>query len=169
MEEKGHYAFIDGQNLHLWTTTHDPSRKIDYKKFRRYLKEKYNITQAIYFLWYMTEDHNMLYTKLQKAGYIVMFKNHTINMKSDKKWNVDTDMVFHIMRTLIDEAEDFNKIILVSGDWDYKNVVDYLVKKWRFAKILFPNKKYASSLYKKLGSEYCDDLLLCKEKLQKES
>jgi hypothetical protein len=54
------------------------------------------------------------------------------------------------MKSLIDEKDDFEKIILVSGDGDYKNVVDYLIKKERFLKILFPNRKFSSSLYKKL-------------------
>jgi len=61
------------------------------------------------------------------------------------------------MKSLI-ENSDFDKIILVSGDGDYKKLVDYLIKKNKFKKILFPNKKFASSLYKKLGSEYFDYL-----------
>lgn len=51
------------------------------------------------------------------------------------------------MKNLV-ENNDFNKIILVSGDGDYKKVVDYLISKERFEKILFPNRKFASSLYK---------------------
>jgi len=65
---------------------------------------------------------------------------------------VDTDIVFEIMKSLIEE--DFDKVVLVSGDGDYKKVVDYLVKKSKFEKILFPNKKFASSLYKKLGNKF---------------
>ena len=48
--------------------------------------------------------------------------------------------------------------ILVSGDGDYKLLVDFLIEENRFEKILFPDKKFASSLYKKLGSEYFDYL-----------
>ncbi|KKU15279.1 MAG: hypothetical protein UX22_C0010G0005 [Candidatus Jorgensenbacteria bacterium GW2011_GWA2_45_9] len=33
-----------------------------------------------------------------------------------------------------------------------------MVKKNKFEKILFPNKEFASSLYKKLGSEFYDYL-----------
>ncbi len=47
---------------------------------------------------------------------------------------------------------------MVSGDGDYKKMVDYFVKKEKFRKILFPNKKFASSLYKTLGSEFFDYL-----------
>ena len=68
---------------------------------------------------------------------------------------MDTDIVFEIMKKII-EKEEFNKIILVSGDGDYKKLVDYLIKKEKFEKILFPNKKFSSSLYKTLGSEYYD-------------
>ena len=43
------------------------------------------------------------------------------------------------MKNLVDNHE-FNKIILVSGDGDYKKLVDYLIGKDKFKKILFPNK-----------------------------
>ena len=56
------------------------------------------------------------------------------------------------------KKEDFDKVILVSGDGDYKLLVDFLIKENKFEKILFPDGKRASSLYKKLGSEYYDSL-----------
>ena len=56
------------------------------------------------------------------------------------------------MKTLIEEK--FEKIVLVSGDGDYKKTVDYLIEKGKFAKILFPNRKFASSLYRQLGNNY---------------
>jgi len=36
----------------------------------------------------------------------------------------------------------------------YIKVVDYLIKKGRFAKILFPNKKFASSLYRSVDIKF---------------
>ena len=56
------------------------------------------------------------------------------------------------------DGDDFEKVFLVSGDGDYKKLVDFLIKKEKFGKLLFPNKKFASSLYKRLGSEYFDYL-----------
>ena len=61
--------------------------------------------------------------------------------------------------------EDFEKVILVSGDGDYKLLVDFLIEEKRFGKLLFPNKKFASSLYKKLGSERFDYLENVKDKI----
>ncbi len=62
------------------------------------------------------------------------------------------------MKNLLDN-KDFSKIILVSGDGDYRKLIDFLILKNKFAKILFPNKKFASSLYKNLGSEFFDYLI----------
>ena len=148
-------AFIDGQNLHLGTMQN--GWKVDYGKLRVYLKDKYHVKEAYYFLGYVSETEQDLYNNLQKAGFIVSFKEHSQAMLAQKKGNVDTDIVFEIMKNLIDNT-DFNKIILVSGDGDYKKVVDYLIKKNKFEKILFPNKKFASSLYFKLGAEFFDYL-----------
>ena len=131
--------------------------KIDYSKFRIYLKDKYHVSEAYYFLGYVSETQQDLYNNLQKAGFIVSFKEHNPAMLAQKKGNVDTDIVFEIMKNLIDN-KDFNKIVLVSGDGDYKKIVDYLIKKDKFEKIMFPNKKFASSLYKDLGTERFDYL-----------
>ena len=148
-------AFIDGQNLHLGTTQN--GWKVDHNKLRVYLKDKYHVTEAYYFLGYVSEGEQDLYNNLQKAGFIVVFKEHGSSLLAKKKGNVDTDIVFEIMKNLVDN-KSFNKFLLVSGDGDYKKVVDYLIKKDKFKKILFPIKKFASSLYVSLGSEYFDYL-----------
>ncbi|MDO8604166.1 MAG: NYN domain-containing protein [bacterium] len=146
-------AFIDGQNLHLGTTQN--GWKVDHNKLRIYLKDKYHVTEAYYFLGYISEEEQDLYNNLQKAGFIVVFKEHNSSLLAKKKGNVDTDIVFEIMKNLVDN-KDFDKFLLVSGDGDYKKVVDYLIKKDRFKKILFPNKDFASSLYKTLGAGVFD-------------
>ena len=146
-------AFIDGQNLHLGIK--DENWKIDHNKLRIYLKDKYHIEEAYYFLGYVSEKQQDLYSNLQKAGFIVSFKEHNANLKAQKKGNVDTDIVFETMKHLLDN-EKLEKVVLISGDGDYKKLVDYLIKKNKFKKILFPNKKFASSLYKELGSEFYD-------------
>lgn len=155
MKQEKNLAFIDGQNLYLGTMQNN--WKVDLNKFRVYLKDKYKIIEAYYFIGYVSELEQDLYKNLQKAGFVVLFKEHNSALKGSKKGNVDTDIVFEIMRNLIDN-KNFNKIVLVSGDGDYKKIVNYLVKKGRFKKILFPNKNFASSLYKHLGAEFFDYL-----------
>lgn len=151
MEKENNIAFIDGQNLYLGTK--QDGWAVDLFKFKIYLKDKYKVSEAYYFLGYLNEENDELYKEIQKAGFIVTFKEHNEYAITKKKGNVDTDIVFEIMKSLI-EDKDFNKIILVSGDGDYKKLVDYLILKDRFEKILFPNIKFASSLYKKLGNKF---------------
>ena len=55
------YAFIDGQNLYLGTKSADPSWKINLKRFRVYLKEKYKVEKAYYFLGIVDEYNRSLY------------------------------------------------------------------------------------------------------------
>lgn len=52
------------------------------------------------------------------------------------------------MKSLI-QKEKFNKIILVSGDGDYWRMVDFLIQKNKFKKLLAPSRKNLSSLYKR--------------------
>jgi len=151
--EINNLAFIDGQNLHLGTSQN--GWNVNFGKFRVYLRDKYGVKEAYYFLGYVSEVEQDLYNNLQKAGFIVLFKEHNPALRGTKKGNVDTDIVFEIMKNLVDNT-DFGKVVLVSGDGDYKKVVDYLMRKNRFLKILFPNKKFASSLYKCMGAEFYD-------------
>lgn len=148
-------AFIDGQNLYLGTTKEQ--WQINYARLRIYLKEKYQVVEAYYFFGYISEYQKGLYTNLQQSGFTILFKEHDKRLLAKKKGNVDTDIVFEAMKHLVDD-NSFEKILLISGDGDYKKLIDYLISKNKFKKILFPNKKFVSSLYKKLGSEYFDYL-----------
>lgn len=148
-------AYIDGQNLHLGAKT--CGMIIRHDRLRRYLKEKYKVEEAYYFLGVIDEAQQDLYDNLQKAGFILSFREHSPELKGRKKGNVDSDIIFSIMKKLV-EQESFNEIILVSNDGDYKKLVDFLIKKKKFTKILFPNKQFASSLYKKLGGQFYDYL-----------
>jgi len=148
-------ALIDGQNLHVGTKV--SSWVIDHIKLRTYLREKYKIEEAYYFLGFFSSGEQDLYDRLQKAGFILNLREHPANLLGNKKGNVDCDIVFHIMKKMVD-CEPFEKAFIISGDGDYKKLVDFLVKKGRFGKMLFPNKDRASSLYTALGGEFFDFL-----------
>jgi uncharacterized LabA/DUF88 family protein len=153
-------AFVDGQNLYMGTAKRETDPwVIDLKRFRIYLAEKYSVTTAYYHLGYVqdTGKAHDLYDKIQNAGFIVVFKKHLERMVGNKKGNVDSDIIFYVMRKLY-KKENFDKIVLVSGDGDYHLLVEFLIKEKRFKKILFPNKKFASSLYRGMGSEFYDYL-----------
>lgn len=157
MSKMSNHAFIDCQNLHLATVRANQSWKIDMKRLRVYLKEKYHVSQAYCFLGAYDDAQNEMYKAFQSYGYILIFREHSRALKGRKKGNVDVDIVFEVMKELL-EKDEFDKVILISGDGDYKRMVDYLIKIDRFEKILLPNKEYASSLYKQLSSRYYDYL-----------
>lgn len=146
-------AFIDGQNLRLGTTKASKPWKVDLSRFRIYLEKKYEIKNAYYFLGYYSSEHEKLYKEIQEAGFVLIFRKHNENMSSIKKGNVDTDIVFEIMRKLV-EKEKFEKVFLVSGDGDYYKMVQFLILKGRFGKLLAPDEKRMSSLYRSLSPQY---------------
>lgn len=155
-KKENNIAFIDAQNLHLGTK--NERWKVDYNKFRVFLKDKFKVNEAYYFLWFLSEEEQELYGSLQKAGFIVVFREHSSELKWKKKWNVDVDIVFEIMKRIA-EQKDFDKIVLVSGDGDYIKLVRHLIEKDLLKKILFPNKQY-SSLYRSIQDHYGMNLSL---------
>src|SRR3989304_4527401 len=69
--KRNNYAFIDSQNLNL--SIKSLRWKLDFGRFRVYLKEKYGVTKAFLFIGYI-EGNNDLYSALQSAGFICIFK-----------------------------------------------------------------------------------------------
>lgn len=66
-EKKKNYAFIDSQNLNL--AIRDQGWQLDFKRFRIYLREKYQVEKAFLFIGYI-EGNNSLYISLQEAGFL---------------------------------------------------------------------------------------------------
>jgi len=145
--QENNLAFIDGQNLYMGTNSDKPSWHINLKRFRVYLRDKYKVSKAFYFLGCVIDGNDKLYDEIQDSGFILKFREHNSAMLGVKKGNVDSDIIFHIMRIMY-QKEVFDRIVLISGDGDYKMLVDFLIEENKFKKILFPNKDFASSLYK---------------------
>jgi len=124
-------AFIDGQNLHLGTKR--DGWAIDHVRFRVYLKEKYEIIEAYYFLGFISDKEQRLYDLLKEAGFTLIHKEHLPTLRAAKKGNVDSDIIFEVMKKLV-ENEPVRKIFIISGDGDYKKLVDFLVSKELFGK-----------------------------------
>lgn len=150
-------GYIDGQNFWLGTTEADNPWTVDLCKFRKYLERKYYVSKAYYYMGVYSLDHQRIYDEIMECGYIVRFREHSNQMSSPKKGNVDTDIVFGLMSRYADKLLK-GKAILVSGDGDYFRMVKYLIEKDKFLKLLAPNKKRMSSLYRGLSSQYYDYL-----------
>ncbi|PIS39308.1 MAG: hypothetical protein COT33_02600, partial [Candidatus Nealsonbacteria bacterium CG08_land_8_20_14_0_20_38_20] len=91
------YAFVDSNNLNLGILSQ--GWKLDFARFRIYLKDKYQVEKAFLFIGYVP-GNQQLYTSLQKSGYIVVFKPILEINKEKKtkiKGNVDAELVLHTM------------------------------------------------------------------------
>lgn len=142
----GNYAFIDSQNLNL--SIQGQGWKLDYRRFRKYLEDKYKITKAFLFIGFIPTQQT-LYTSLQQQGYILVFKP-TLQLKDGKvKGNVDAELVLHTMI----EWNNYQKAVLVTGDGDFHCLVEYLKHKNKLEKLLVPNSEKYSALLRKFAGE----------------
>lgn len=157
VKKLANYAFIDSQNLNLGTQK--MGWKMDWKKFREWLKAEYNVEKAFMFIGYMP-DYEKLYDQLHSQGYLVVLKP-TLEMFSDPeaeatkpkkdekpeekkttKGNVDTDLVLHVMK----EWKHYDKAIIVSGDGDFYTLIEHLDQQGKLLHVMTPNWQYSSLL-----------------------
>ncbi len=143
LKNQKNYAFIDSQNLNLGTQM--LGWKIDYKKFRFYLKEKHSVQKAYVFIGYVSTNQK-LYTNLEKYGYILIFKPTTRDNNGKIKGNVDAELV---LQSAAIDFKNYDKAVIVSGDGDFYCLVDFLFKNKKFLKLIAPNRNRFSSLFKK--------------------
>lgn len=137
------YAFIDSQNLNLGVRS--SNWKIDYRKFRLYLKNKYNVEQAFLFIG-LVSNNQKLYTLLQQAGFILVFKptvRYFVNGKQTVKGNVDAELVLHAAAI---EFANYDKAIIVSNDGDFACLLEFLEKNDKLLHVITPNKKHSKLL-----------------------
>lgn len=168
-QNKRVYAFIDSQNVNV--STQKFGWKMDWRKFRRFLRDRYGVTQAYMFIGYVPEYEDM-YEFLHDAGYSIVLKP-TVDMsrpreviakpqpgeekeeqeeKKPVKGNVDAELVLWAMK----ELPNYDKAIIVSGDGDFYCLAEYLEKKGKLLKLMPPNVHY-SSLFKPY-EKYIDHL-----------
>lgn len=159
-KRKDTYAFIDSQNLNLGTQR--MGWKMDWRKFRQYLKDKYGVTKAYMFIGYMSE-HEAIYEYMHELGFLVVLKptlevsgkpapqaetvedEAKAKPKEEKpavKGNVDAELVLYAMK----ELPNYDKAIIVSGDGDFFSLIEYLEEKGKLANILTPNWQYSTLL-----------------------
>ncbi|MFH1959301.1 MAG: NYN domain-containing protein [Patescibacteria group bacterium] len=156
------YAFIDSQNLNLGVRSQ--GWKLDWRKFRQYLRNKYNATKAYLFIGHV-EGNESLYTFLQECGFVLIFKptlEYKDNGKVKIKGNVDAELVLHAMI----HYPNYDKAIIVSGDGDFFCLIEYLEEKEKLLKILAPTKHYSSLLRKFNKNNYIVRIDLLKNSLE---
>ena len=152
------YAFIDSQNVNL--AIRDQGWILDFKRFRVYLQEKYNVEKAFLFIGFIPKNQP-LYAKLQSDGYILIFKPTLELPDKTVKGNVDAELVLYSMI----EYPNYDKAMIITGDGDFYCLVDYLNKNNKLLKLLVPNVRKYSRLLKPFAPNRLDFMNDLKKKL----
>ncbi len=161
-KSKNNFAFIDSQNLNLGIQK--MGWKLDWRKFREMLADKYGVSKAFMFIGYMQENES-LYEQMHDLGYLIVLKptveSHNSNdeqkgqspergsgdktpepEKKTVKGNIDADLVLYAMK----EKSNYDQAIIVSGDGDFFSLAEYLIAENKLKHIMTPNWQYSSLL-----------------------
>ena len=141
MNKENNYAFIDSQNLNL--SIRELGWRLDFKRFRVYLSEKYKVTKAFIFIGFI-EGNNDLYIALQEAGFICIFKPTLKYKDGTTKGNCDAELVLQSMI----EFPNYDYAVIVTGDGDFHCLVKYLNEKSKLKALMIPNRNKFSALLK---------------------
>ncbi|MCR4274773.1 MAG: NYN domain-containing protein [Candidatus Campbellbacteria bacterium] len=137
--QENNFAFIDSQNLHISITR--LGWKLDFKRFRVYLREKYHVQKAYLFIGYV-EENASLYRSLQEKGYVLIFKPTLKNSGGAIKGNCDAELVLQVMI----DYPNYDKAVIISGDGDFHCLVKYLIEKQKLQCIIVPDRFKFSAL-----------------------
>jgi len=163
------YAFIDSQNLNLGTSKNIYRNKkliykgwkLDFKKLRRYLSDKFRVSKAFLFIGYIKQNEK-LYRRLKSFGYELIFKPTVSDNEGKPKGNVDAELVLY---SAVTEYPNYDKAIIISGDGDFYCLLEFLKKRNKLGRIIIPNIKSESSLLRPF-QQYKTFIIFDKEKLE---
>ena len=145
-KRENNYAFIDAQNLYL--AIRELEWKLDYKRFRIYLQEKYAVTKAYMFMGFLPSNQE-LYKFLQSVGFVLVFKPILEDKSHGVKGNVDAELV---LQAMIDYGE-YTRALIITGDGDFYCLVKYLDINDKLLRVLAPSSHNCSRLLTKIAGK----------------
>lgn len=139
--------YIDGNNL--YRSAKELGFTINYKKFKGWLRQKYN-PDKIYLFIGLVPERTKFYEYLQECGFILIFKQ-TISVSGAIKGNCDAELV---LKTTSDfYTKSFESCILITGDGDFGCLVEFLVANKSLNLVIAPDKKKCSILIRNKNIE----------------
>src|ERR1019366_9598250 len=147
--DKKIYAFVDSQNVNL--AINSLGWKLDWSRFRVHLRDKYHVKTAYLFVGFVPTNQE-LYTFLQQAGFVLIFKPTLVLPDGGVKGNVDAELV---LQAMIDYP-DYDQAVIVTGDGDFYCLVKYLNDNHKLNRLLVPNEKRYSMLLKRFAANKID-------------
>lgn len=134
-------AYIDAANLHRCLKT--LGWMIDFARFKKWLLDKYGIEHAYFFMGFIPK-YQRLYTKIQEAGFILIFKEVICGQDDKAKGNCDVDLVIHAISQTYEKT--MQNVVLVTSDGDFASLVRFLKNRGTNIHILSPSQPQRCSL-----------------------
>lgn len=144
--EKRVAVYIDGANLHKGAT--ELGFRLQYKHLRGWLWQKFGVSKAYLFLG-LIPKHTKMYQQLQECGYILIFKETVATSDGQVKGNCDAELVVRVMSDYYEKI--FDEFVIITGDGDFRCLIDFLVERKVAVYVLAPNKNKCSILLKRTG------------------
>ena len=145
--KSNNFAYIDGANL--YRGVEGLGWKLDYRRLRVWLSEKYGIKNAYIFIG-LIPKYKELYKYLQECGFTLIFKEVVYDGDGKPKGNCDADLVLQATRDAYENK--FDKAIIVSSDGDYASLIKFLKERGKLKAILSPHiQNLCSILLKRTG------------------
>lgn len=139
--------YIDGNNL--YRSAKELGFKIDYRKFRGWLRQKHN-PEFVYLFIGLVPERTKFYEYLQSCGYILVFKQ-TVSVGEKIKGNCDAELV--LKSTSDFYTKSFTSCILITGDGDFGCLVEFLKENNVISRIIAPDKNKCSILLRNKNVE----------------
>lgn len=132
--------YIDTNNLHR--SALELGFEINYKRFKNWLRQKYDNPCVYLFLGYI-KANDSLYAYLKQCGFVLIFKD-TFHTTSTIKGNCDAELVLNSVSDYYQSK--FKKCILVTNDGDFGCLIEFLKNRNALHTVLSPNKAKCSFL-----------------------
>ncbi len=153
-----YYAGIEIYNFPFSVLDDEP---IDLEKLLEFLlnklkQESQKLSEAQIILLERNIQKTKFYLNLKKFGYILRLKPAKVykelNGETKKKANCDVDMTFDIMKL----KDEFDEIIVLSGDGDFAVLLKYLIKIGKKIVILARGERTAKEARQLVGGNFRD-------------
>ncbi len=123
--------------------------KIDYKKFRGWLRQKYNPSHVYLFIGFMP-SRAKFYQHLEESGYTLVYKE-TVSVAGVVKGNCDAELILTCISNFYTKA--FSSCYLLTGDGDFGCLVEFLGQQEAISGVLSPNMHRCSFLLRNKATE----------------
>jgi uncharacterized LabA/DUF88 family protein len=153
--------YFGGVEIHSYLYNYQNEETVPIKPLEKYLIELLKnkgdqLDEASILLIGKHLKRVRFYKKLEKFGYNLFLKPVKLYEQEDgttkRKANCDVDMTFHLMR----EKDNFDRVLILSGDGDFLPILKYLREIGKEVLILARGPRTAKEIRQFAGSNFRD-------------